>query len=186
MNLHMNSKIKIVVLTVVVAVAVLTIFWAIRNQRLLWLEFQDWERWNLTDEQGKEIEQLKNDMSEAGASVREIREAVGLKMDEWGVKRPHPGDIELYYTIKTIISSANAVLLVVLLITYIDLYKRTKSEFTVGLIIFGIALFLYALSSNPLVQRVFGFQAFGLGPFAMLPDLFTFIAVITLLYQTFK
>jgi len=125
-------------------------------------------------------------MREAGASWSEIREAIGAKMDGWGVDKPPPGDIDIYYTIKTIISSVNAILLVVLLITYIDLYKRTKSEFTVGLIMFGVALLLYALSSNPLVHKVFGFKAFGLGPFAMLPDLFTLIALITLLYQTFK
>jgi hypothetical protein len=32
----------------------------------------------------------------------------------------------------------------------------------------------------------FGFRAFGLGPFAMLPDLFTFGALVVLLYLSIK
>jgi hypothetical protein len=32
----------------------------------------------------------------------------------------------------------------------------------------------------------FGFYAFGLGPFAMLPDLFTCLALTVLLYLTFE
>jgi hypothetical protein len=95
-------------------------------------------------------------------------------------------DIELYYTLKTVISSINATLLVFLLITYLDIYKTLKSEFTLGLIIFSMILLLYALVSNPLMQSVFGFQAVGLGPFAMLPDLFTGLALAVLLYLTMK
>ena len=99
---------------------------------------------------------------------------------------PPPGDIELFYTIKTVISSINATLLVVLLVTYISIYRKTKSEFTIGLIIFSMVLLLYALSSNPLLHGTFGFRAFGLGPFAMLPDLFTCIALLVLLYLSVK
>jgi hypothetical protein len=96
------------------------------------------------------------------------------------------GDIELFYKVKTILSSINATLLVFLLATYIDIYKKLQSEFTIGLIIFSLILLLYALSSNPLLQWLFGFRAFGLGPFAMLPDLFTTLALAVLLYLTMK
>jgi hypothetical protein len=96
------------------------------------------------------------------------------------------GDIELFYKVKTILSSINATLLVFLLATYIDIYKKLRSEFTVGLIIFSLILLLYALSSNPLLHWLFGFRAFGLGPFAMLPDLFTTLALSVLLYLTVK
>jgi len=96
------------------------------------------------------------------------------------------GDIELFYKVKTVLSSINATLLVFLLATYIDIYKKLQSEFTIGLIIFSLILLLYALSSNPLLQLLFGFQAFGLGPFAMLPDLFTTLALAVLLYLTMK
>ncbi|MGQ9781951.1 MAG: hypothetical protein ACUVQ8_06865 [Nitrososphaeria archaeon] len=100
--------------------------------------------------------------------------------------RSIPGDIELYYTVRTVISTINATLLLILLITYIDMYLKTKSEFIVGLMIFSMVLLLNALTSNPLVHQVFGFYAFGLGPFAMLPDLFTLAALIVLLYLTFR
>jgi len=96
------------------------------------------------------------------------------------------GDIELFYKAKTILSSINATLLVFLLATYVDIYKKLRSEFTIGLIIFSLILLLYALSSNPLLQWLFGYQAFGLGPFAMLPELFTTLALAVLLYLTMK
>lgn len=99
---------------------------------------------------------------------------------------PIPGDIELYYTVKTVISTINAVLSIALLITYISIYRRTKSEFTIALIIFSSIFFLQVLASNPLVHWVFGFWEFGLGPFAMLPDLLTCLVLIVLLYLTFK
>ena len=96
------------------------------------------------------------------------------------------GDIELFYKIQTILSSINATLLVFLLGTYLDMYRKLKSEFTVGLILFSVTLLMYALTSNPLLQWVFGYQAFGLGPFAMLPEMFTTIALAVMLYLTLK
>jgi len=114
----------------------------------------------------------------------------------WEARRypPPPGgmdylrreDIELYYAIKTVISTINAILLIFLLITYISIYIDTRSEFTIGLIIFSMVLLLYALVSNPLMHWAFGFQAIGLGPFAMLPDLFTCLALVVLLYLSIK
>jgi hypothetical protein len=97
-----------------------------------------------------------------------------------------PGDIEFFYTAKTVVSTINVTVLIFLLIMYIDMYRKTRSEFTVGLMIFSIVLLLNALASNPLVTWAFGYRAFGLGPFAMLPDLFTFGALIVLLYLSVK
>ena len=96
------------------------------------------------------------------------------------------GDIELFYTIKTVISTLNVTLLVFLLLTYVSIYLKTKSEFTIGLIIFSAVFLLNVLASNPLVTWLFGFRPFGLGPFAMLPDLFTFVALVILLYLSVK
>jgi hypothetical protein len=97
-----------------------------------------------------------------------------------------PGDIELFYTIGTVISTINVTLLVILLITYVSIYRKTRSEFTIGLMVFSVVLLLNALASNPFVRWVFGFRGFGLGPFAMLPDLFTCIALVLLLYLTLR
>ena len=97
-----------------------------------------------------------------------------------------PGDIEFFYIAQTVVSTINVTLLVFLLLAYISIYRKTQSEFTIGLIIFSMVLLFYALASNPLVIWAFGFRAFGLGPFALLPDLFTCMALIILLYFTIK
>jgi hypothetical protein len=99
---------------------------------------------------------------------------------------PPPGDIQLYYAVTVVLSTVNAALLIFLFSAYLGIYRRIKSDFTLGLMVFSIVLLFYALSSNPLLQRVFGFRAFGLGPFAMLPDLFTCVALSVLLYLTFR
>jgi len=108
----------------------------------------------------------------------------------WGHRWPPPydipGDIEFFYAAKTVVSTINVTLLIFLLLTYISIYRKTRSEFTIGLIIFSMVLFLNALASNPFVIWTFGFRPFGLGPFAMLPDLFTCVASIVLLYLSFK
>ena len=95
---------------------------------------------------------------------------------------PIPGDIEFFYTAQTVVSTINVMLSIILLLIYASIYRKTKSEFTIGLIIFSAVFFLTALASDPLVVRAFGYRPIGLGPFALLPALFTFGALIALLY----
>jgi len=97
-----------------------------------------------------------------------------------------PGDIEFYYVLNTVFSTLNATLLLFLLLLYAEIYVKRKVEFTLYLIIFCSVLLLYALTSNPFIQWAFGFRPFGLGPFAVLPDVFTFAALAILLYLTMK
>jgi hypothetical protein len=97
-----------------------------------------------------------------------------------------PGDIELYYTIETVISTINVALSIFLLIIYVSIYQKTRSEFTIGLAIFSAVFLLNAVASNPLFRGAFGYRPFGLGPFAMLPDLFTLAALAVLLYLSVK
>jgi len=106
----------------------------------------------------------------------------------WEPRRPSQilGDIELFYTIKTVVSTINVTLSIFLLLIYISIYLKTRSEFTIGLIIFSAVFLLNALASDPLIIRAFGFFPAGLGPFAMLPDLFTLAALGVLLYLSFK
>ena len=88
-----------------------------------------------------------------------------------------------YYLItKTIIATLNSVLLLCLFIIYLNIYRRTSTKFSMGLVIFSLALLLYTLSSNPLIYLVVGFRVFGFGPLLMIPDLFTTIASAILLY----
>jgi hypothetical protein len=104
----------------------------------------------------------------------------------WPPLREIPWDIELFYTAKAVASTINVTLSIFLLLTYINIYRKTRSEFTIGLIIFSMVFLLNALASNPLVIWAFGFTAVGLGPFAMLPDLFTLGALAVLLYLSVK
>jgi len=97
-----------------------------------------------------------------------------------------PGDIEFFYIAKTVVSTINVTLLIFLMLTYVSIYRKTQSEFTIGLIIFSAVFLLNALASNPIVMWAFGFRPFGLGPFALLPDLFTFVALVVLLYLSIK
>jgi len=106
-----------------------------------------------------------------------------------GPRRPLPqvpGDIELYYILKTVFSTLNAMLLISLLVLYAEIYVKRKVEFTLWLSIICAVLLLDALTSNPFVQWAFGFRAGGLGPFAVLPDIFKFVALGILLYLTIR
>jgi hypothetical protein len=97
-----------------------------------------------------------------------------------------PGDIELFYIVRTAISAVNITLLVVLIVTYASIYIKTRSEFTIGLLIFAIVFLMKDIASNPFVIGAFGFRLYGLGPFALLPDLFEFMALTVLLYLSVK
>jgi hypothetical protein len=96
------------------------------------------------------------------------------------------GDFELFYTLQTVVSVVNTTLSIILLLVYVNIYRKTHSEFTIGLIIFSAVLLLQAFVSLPLLHRAFGFYDFGLGPFVLLPDLFTCVALAVLLYLTFE
>jgi hypothetical protein len=98
----------------------------------------------------------------------------------------NPADFEFYYVAKTVVSTINIALLIVLVATYASIYMKTKSEFTIGLLIFAIVFLMKDLASNPYVPGAFGFQLFGLGPFALLPDVFELIALSVLVYLSIK
>ena len=108
----------------------------------------------------------------------------------WFQTRERPpidfADIELFYTMETIVSVINVALSTFLILMYFRIYRKTRSEFTIGLLIFSAVLLSHAFLAIPLVQRGFGFVPFGLGPFAVLPDLFTCAALAVLLYLTYR
>lgn len=97
-----------------------------------------------------------------------------------------PGDLEFFYLGLAVISTINIALLVMVLVTYINIYIKTRSPFTVGLLIFVIAFLLKDIASSPFVAGLFSFRAYGLGPFAFLPGLFEFAALSVLLYLSVK
>lgn len=97
-----------------------------------------------------------------------------------------PGDIQLYYVLNTVFSTLNAALLVFLMVLYVGIYVKRKVDFTLWLTIFCSVLLLDTLTSNPIIQWTFGFHPSGLGPFAMLPTIFTSAALVILLYLTLR
>ena len=97
-----------------------------------------------------------------------------------------PGDLEYFYGAYTIISTLNIALLVLLISIYTDIYRKTRSQFTVGLLIFGSAFLVKDLTSSPLIISLLGYRAYGLGPFEFLPGLFEFVALTVLLYLSIK
>ncbi|MCL5876310.1 MAG: hypothetical protein M1540_00675 [Candidatus Bathyarchaeota archaeon] len=100
--------------------------------------------------------------------------------------RVNPGDIELYYTARTILSTVNIVLTVVLIFNYVGIYLKTKSEFTLGLTMFATFFLIKDISWSPFIIGWAGFGMFGLGPFAFLPDLFEMAALLVLFYLSVK
>ncbi len=105
-----------------------------------------------------------------------LRSGTPLEPPPWNTLLPY------LLIVKTILASVNTILLTILLAIYFGIYRTTRSQFSLGLIIYSMALLLYSLTSNPLLHRFAGFIGSGLGPFTMLPDLFTCIASAILLY----
>ena len=91
-----------------------------------------------------------------------------------------------YYNAKVVLSLVNLTLLTAILYIYVGIYREIKSKVTAGQIFVMLALLAYALTSNPALQLAFGYRAEGLGPFAMIPDLFAVIAVATLLEMSLE
>ncbi len=96
------------------------------------------------------------------------------------------GDFEAFYVAFTIISTINITLLVIVLVSYVNIYNKTRSPFTIGLIIFALAFLLKDVASHPFVVGLFSYRAYGLGPFAFLPGLFELAALSVLLYLSVR
>lgn len=111
----------------------------------------------------------------------------GLSGQGGGGNMRHEGrDSEVYYTVQTAISFLNIFLSLLLAGIYLETYMRMRSQFALAMVIASLVLFSYALTSNPLLHNALGFGGFGLGPFAMLPGLFSCIALAILVYLSLK
>jgi len=92
-------------------------------------------------------------------------------------------DPVLIMNIKTIITTANVVLLVLLLAIYIRSYAQIKSKFTLGLMIFAFLLLLQAVISTPCIHSATrGYRMCIIGPLDVIPDILEFIALMVLIY----
>lgn len=101
-----------------------------------------------------------------------------------GMVRP---EVALFVQIRLFVSTFNVIVLLALTASYIRLYRDLPTRFTASLLLFSVALLLYALSASPAIQLLFGFRGgSGLGPFTFLPDLFASVAVVVLFYQSYQ
>lgn len=98
----------------------------------------------------------------------------------------YPGDFELYYTFRTVLSTINIVLTALLIFNYVGIYRKTRSEFTLGLLLFAGCLLVKDITLNPIVIGLGGYGLYGLGPFAFIPDLFEMTALLVLFYLSVK
>jgi hypothetical protein len=92
--------------------------------------------------------------------------------------------ITTYIQGKIIISAVNTILLVYLFANYLDMYRTTKSSFTLGLVFLSAALLSYSLFTNPMLLSITGGSG-GLQIvqyFNFLPDLLTTMASTILIY----
>ncbi len=100
--------------------------------------------------------------------------------------RINAADIELFYIARTLLSTLNMALILVLIINYVGIYLKTRSQFTIGLVLFAMFFFVKEVAWSPFIVSWAGFGAFGLGPFAFLPDMFELVALSILLYLSIK
>jgi hypothetical protein len=93
----------------------------------------------------------------------------------------------LLVNIKALITLGNLILLLCLLFIYAKNYGQIKSQFAMGLIAFIVLLIMQALTSNPFVPAMWGFRHMPImGLFAIVPDVFEFVALSVLLYISLK
>ena len=98
----------------------------------------------------------------------------------------NPADLELYYVARAVFSTINIVLTVIIIVSYADIYMKTKSPFTIVLLLFAMLFLIKDITWSPFVIGWFKFTLLGLGPFAMLPDMFETAALLVLFYLAVK
>ena len=97
-------------------------------------------------------------------------------------------DFQLINVIRLVFSTINIVLLTVLVLTYVSIYLKTRSGFTIGLLIFAAAFLVKEIASNPMLpgnQILPGAGQFG--PWLIIvPGLLEIIALSVLVYLSVK
>jgi hypothetical protein len=118
--------------------------------------------------------------------LNDERISINPDLDQLGQEnlRLLSSQISAYIQGKIIISAVNTILLVYLFANYLDMYRTTKSSFTLGLVFLSAALLSYSLFTNPMLLSITGGSG-GLQIiqyFNFLPDLLTTMASTILIY----
>jgi hypothetical protein len=92
--------------------------------------------------------------------------------------------LALYIKGRTVLALINTGLLLYLIAFYVGIYREMKSNFSLCLVLFSLTLFLYSITSNPILIWVNGFQETNIfNIFNFLPDIFTTLASAILIYR---
>lgn len=102
------------------------------------------------------------------------------------IQQPNPADLEFFYIARTAFSTVNIALLIILTETYAALYYKTRSHFTIGLLLFALVFLMKEVVTSPFVTGVLHFTPSGLGPFALLEPLLETAALSVLLYLSIE
>jgi len=90
------------------------------------------------------------------------------------------------YTLGTVIICMNLMLLLGLLGAYLQSYRKTKSSFLLGLIMFLSVLVVQSILSLPIIHASVGTILYQSNLFTILPNLFEMIALIILFYLSME
>ncbi len=98
----------------------------------------------------------------------------------------NPINLLILYVSRTVLSTVNIAILSILTASYAVLYGKTRSNFTIGLLIFSAVFLLKDVTASPFVIGVFLYTYGGLGPFALIEPLLEFMALSVLLYLSIE
>lgn len=96
-----------------------------------------------------------------------------------------PADTAFFYITRTVFSTVNIAILAILIGTYATIYAKTRSQFTIGLLIFAVVFLIKDVTSSPYVIGFFRYT-FGMGPFALIEPLLELTALSVLLYLSIE
>ncbi len=95
-------------------------------------------------------------------------------------------DLAFLYIARTVFSTVNIAILSILTASYAVLYSKTRSQFTIGLLIFSAVFLMKDIASSPFVIGTFRYSLSGLGPFALIEPLLELAALSVLLYLSIE
>ena len=90
------------------------------------------------------------------------------------------------YTLGTSIICINIFLLLGLFFIYADSFRKTKSSFILGLLLFIGVLFVQSIISLPILHAAYGYTGYTISLFGVLPNMFETIALVILLYLSME
>ncbi len=93
------------------------------------------------------------------------------------------------YTLGTITICINIFLLLGLLYVYLDSFRKTKSSFVFGLVLFIGVLFIQSIVSLPVLQAALGNTGYALSTsklLEVLPNMFETLALVILFYLSME